>query len=111
MTVLKNKICEACSKGAPLATSEEINHYLPQLTGWEILVVAGVNRLQKTYRFKNFEQALQFANKVGEIAERENHHPALLTEWGLVTVTWWTHKISGLHLNDFIMAAKTDQLY
>lgn len=110
MTVLTNKTCEACSKGAPLATHAEIAQYLPQLPGWEILVVAGVNRLQKTYRFKNFEQALQFTNKVGEIAEQENHHPALLTEWGMVTVTWWTHKISGLHLNDFIMAAKTDQL-
>jgi len=54
---------------------------------------------------------LEFTNKVGELAEKEGHHPALLTEWGRTTVTWWTHKIKGLHRNDFIMAAKTDELY
>jgi len=54
---------------------------------------------------------LRFANRVGEIAEAEGHHPAILTEWGKVNVAWWTHKIKGLHKNDFIMAAKTDCLY
>jgi 4a-hydroxytetrahydrobiopterin dehydratase len=61
--------------------------------------------------YKNFVEALHFTNKVGELAETEGHHPSLLTEWGKVTVTWWTHKINGLHRNDFIMAAKTDELY
>ena len=61
-------------------------------------------------RFKNFEQALQFTNKLGTVAEQQNHHPAILTEWGKVTVSWWTHKIGGLHKNDFIMAARTDAI-
>ena len=62
------------------------------------------------YPFPDFAQALAFTQKVGELAEEERHHPALLTEWGRVTVAWWTHKIRGLHRNDFIMAAKTDRL-
>src|SRR4029434_3522610 len=67
----------------------------------------GINRLERLYKFSNFAEALTFTNKVGELAEAEAHHPALLTEWGRVTVAWWTHKIRGLHRNDFIMAAKT----
>ena len=66
---------------------------------------------QQEFKFKNFVQALEFTNQVGRLAEEECHHPALLTEWGRVTVTWWTHKIKGLHRNDFVMAAKTDELY
>ena len=70
----------------------------------------GIRRLERVFRLKDFAQALAFTNKVGAIAEAEGHHPALLTQWGSVTVTWWTHKIRGLHRNDFIMAAKTDRL-
>ena len=65
----------------------------------------------KAQKFKNFVQALAFTHRVGELAEEQDHHPALLTEWGKVTVTWWTHAVKGLHRNDFIMAAKTDELY
>jgi 4a-hydroxytetrahydrobiopterin dehydratase len=64
----------------------------------------------RRFRFKNFAQALAFTNQVGKIAEEQGHHPNILTEWGQVTVEWWTHVIQGLHQNDFIMAAKTDQL-
>jgi len=110
MASLSFKHCEACRAGAPLATRQEIAEYMSQLPGWQILEVAGVHHLQKVYSFKNFAQALKFTNQVGAIAEAENHHPAILTEWGKVTVTWWTHKIAGLHANDFIMAAKTDDL-
>lgn len=110
MASLSVKHCEVCRVGAPLATREEIAEYLSQLAGWQILDVAGVNHLQKVYSFENFAQALKFTKLVGAIAEAENHHPAILTEWGKVTVTWWTHKIAGLHANDFIMAAKTDDL-
>jgi len=110
MVSLVDKTCEACRAGAPLATRQEIAEYMSQLAGWQILDVAGVNHLQKGYRFKTYAQALKFTNQVGAIAEEENHHPAILTEWGKVTVTWWTHKIAGLHANDFIMAAKTDDL-
>ena len=70
----------------------------------------GIRRLERVFRLKDFAQALEFTNKVGALAEAEGHHPALLTQWGSVTVTWWTHKIRGLHRNDFIMAAKTDRL-
>jgi 4a-hydroxytetrahydrobiopterin dehydratase len=70
----------------------------------------GIKRLERTFKFKDFAQALAFTNKVGELAESEGHHPAILTEWGKVTVAWWTHKIKGLHQNDFAMAAKTDRL-
>jgi len=110
MVSLVDKTCEACRAGAPLATRQEIAEYMSQLAGWQILDVAGVNHLQKGYSFKTYAQALKFTNQVGAIAEEENHHPAILTEWGKVTVTWWTHKIAGLHANDFIMAAKTDDL-
>jgi 4a-hydroxytetrahydrobiopterin dehydratase len=72
---------------------------------------SGIDRLEKVYQFNNFEQALRFTNEVGAIAEAENHHPSILTEWGKVTVSWWTHKITGLHNNDFIMAARTEELY
>lgn len=74
-----------------------------------MIKVAGVSQIQRVYGFSDFEQALMFTNRVGAIAEAAGHHPALLTEWGKVTVTWWTHAIKGLHQNDFVMAAKTDE--
>ena len=72
--------------------------------------VDSVERIEKVYTFKDFNAALSFTNQVGALAEQEDHHPALLTEWGQVTVTWWSHKLGGLHRNDLIMAARTDQL-
>lgn len=110
MSTLAGKSCSACRKGAPPATADQIAAWLPQLPGWQVIEIDDVKRLQKTYQFKNFAQALQFTNQVGALAEQEKHHPALLTEWGRVTVSWWTHAIGGLHENDFIMAAKTDEL-
>ncbi|MDV2496451.1 MAG: 4a-hydroxytetrahydrobiopterin dehydratase [bacterium] len=103
--------CVACRRDAPTVTTEEILEFQPQVPQWEIMEKDGIKRLERAYKFKNFSQALSFTNKVGELAEAEGHHPALLTEWGRVAVEWWTHKIKGLHRNDFIMAAKTDQLY
>lgn len=110
MTGLSQKKCEACRAGAPLATSKETESFLPQIPEWEIIAVEGINHLTRTFKFPNFLQALAFTNQVGALAETEAHHPAILTEWGSVVVSWWTHKIRGLHVNDFIMAAKTDQL-
>ncbi len=110
MNGLIDKTCIPCREGAPLATEAEIDKYMTELPDWKIGVVSGVNHLEKTYKFKNFKQALEFSNEVGALAEQEKHHPAILTEWGQVTVRWWTHKIDGLHVNDFIMAAKTDQI-
>lgn len=82
-----------------------------QIPQWNIVVVDGMARLERTFRFKNFAQAMAFTNMVGELAETEDHHPRLQTEWGQVKVSWWTHIIRDLHQNDFIMAAKTDRLY
>lgn len=110
MTDLTSQRCEVCRVGAPQATREEIEEYKPQIPDWEIIDVGGIDRLQRTYKFKNFAQALEFANKVGTIAEEQDHHPAILVEYGKVTVTWYTHKIEGLHANDFIMAARSDRL-
>lgn len=111
MEELTHLKCEACRVGAPTATDKEIAEFRQQVPQWTIVEREGIKRLERTFTFKNFVDALAFTNKVGEIAEEEGHHPALLTEWGRVTVTWWTHKIKGLHRNDFIMAAKTDQAY
>lgn len=94
----------------PSATAEEIAQLHQQLSDWQVIEADGILQLQKVYRFKTFRQALAFTNEVGAIAEAAGHHPALLTEWGKVTVTWWTHAISGLHRNDFVMAAKTDAI-
>jgi 4a-hydroxytetrahydrobiopterin dehydratase len=102
--------CVACRRDAPTVTEAEIAELHPQIPDWSIEEVDGVKRLQRVFRFDDFAQALEFTRKVGELAEEEEHHPALLTEWGRTTVTWWTHKIKGLHRNDFVMAAKTDRL-
>ncbi len=111
MTQLAGMKCEACRRGAPTVTEEEQAEYRREVPEWEVVEREGIKRLERVFKFSDFAQALAFTNRVGEIAEAEGHHPALLTEWGRVTVTWWTHKIRGLHRNDFIMAAKTDGLY
>ncbi len=111
METLAQMKCEACRRGAPTVTEEEMAEYRREVPEWEITERDGVRRLERVFRFTDFAQALVFTNRVGEIAEEEGHHPALLTEWGKVTVTWWTHKIGGLHRNDFIMAARTDDLH
>jgi 4a-hydroxytetrahydrobiopterin dehydratase len=103
--------CVACQNGEPVVTEAKITEYEPLIPDWKIVESAGVRRLERVFAFKDFAQALVFTNRVGELAEAEGHHPAILTEWGQVTVTWWTHKIRGLHHNDFIMAAKTDAIY
>jgi 4a-hydroxytetrahydrobiopterin dehydratase len=102
--------CVSCKVGEPTLKDAEIEDLLPQINGWQVKEVNGEKRLDKVFKFKNFAQALEFTNKIGAIAEEEDHHPLIITEYGRVTVDWWTHKIGGLHKNDFIMAAKTDQL-
>jgi len=103
--------CVACRAGEPSLTDAEIEDLLPQLPQWQVKEVDGVKRLEKVFKFKNFVQALEFTNKIGAIAEEEGHHPLIITEYGRVTVDWWTHVIKGLHKNDFIMAAKADEIY
>jgi 4a-hydroxytetrahydrobiopterin dehydratase len=98
-------------KGAEPLGENQIKEYQGQVQDWNVTEVDGEKRLRKTFTFKNFKQALDFTNQVGGIAEEEDHHPAITTEWGKVTVDWWTHAVNGLHKNDFILAAKTDELY
>ncbi|MBN2008917.1 4a-hydroxytetrahydrobiopterin dehydratase [candidate division KSB1 bacterium] len=102
--------CEACRIDSPKATDDEIRQFMPLLPDWSIVEINDVKRLQRVFSFRDFRDALAFTNQVGELAESEGHHPAIIIEWGRVTVQWWTHKIHGLHRNDFILAAKTDQL-
>lgn len=107
---LAEQQCEACRVGAPQLTQDELDRLKPEIPEWDVVTLDSEQQLRRVFRFKNFAQALGFANRVGELAEEHNHHPALLVEWGKVTVRWWTHKIGGLHQNDVIMAAKTDRL-
>ncbi len=102
--------CVPCQGGMPTLTDAEIDKYYEQLQSWSVVEKEGIKRLEKSFAFKDFAEALAFTNRVGAIAEQEGHHPDILTEWGKVTVSWWTHKIKGLHKNDFVMAAKTDAL-
>ena len=107
---LTQQKCTACHKNAPHVTEDEIAQLKPQIPDWNIVNVEGVAHLERTYKFPDFKTALAFTKSVGDVADGEGHHPALLTEWGKVKVSWWTHAISGLHKNDFIMAAKTDEI-
>jgi 4a-hydroxytetrahydrobiopterin dehydratase len=111
MPDLQQMKCVACRAGEPTVTGDELKVLHPQIPDWQVKEVEGVKRLERIFKFKNFVQALEFTKKVGAIAEEENHHPLLITEYGRVTVDWWTHVIKGLHKNDFIMAAKTDELF
>jgi len=111
MSDLVHQKCVPCSGKEPVLTAEEIDRYHGQVPDWKVIEVNGEKRLQRVYSFPNFSAALDFTNRVGQAADAEDHHPAILTEWGKVTLSWWTHKIHGLHQNDFIMAAKSDQLY
>jgi len=122
MVSLVQEKCVACRADAPRVTEEEMVILLPQLLHWQVVDREGIPQLERTFPFKNFASALDFALRVGRVAEAEGHHPLLMVDtlcetdpppptWGKCTVVWWTRKIRGLHLNDFIMAAKTDRLY
>ena len=111
MTELSQLKCVACRGGDPSLTESEIDSLLPHVRGWAVKDVAGIKYLERVFKLKNFISALELTNKIGKIAESEDHHPLIILEWGRVTVQWWTHVVRGLHKNDFIMAAKTDELY
>lgn len=108
---LAQQHCVACRPGEPSLDDAELSNLRPQLPDWQVEVVDGIRHLTRVFTFADFASALAFTNTVGALAEAEGHHPALLTEWGKVTVSWWTHAIGGLHQNDIVMAAKTDAAY
>nr|WP_299039836.1 4a-hydroxytetrahydrobiopterin dehydratase [uncultured Psychrobacter sp.] len=110
MSALSQASCEVCRVGAPKVSESEAQELLQQIPEWALIDVDGIQQLERQYKFKNFAQAMAFANQLAEVAETEGHHPGMLIEWGKVTVTWWSHSIKGLHKNDFVMAAKTDAL-
>jgi 4a-hydroxytetrahydrobiopterin dehydratase len=110
LTELAERRCVSCRSGDSPLTDEQIVELYPQVADWQLKEIEGVKRLERTFKFKDFAEALAFTNQVGELAERADHHPLLVTEWGRVIVQWWTHKVKGLHQNDFIMAARTDGL-
>jgi len=110
VAALASERCVACHPGAPPVSETEAAALLREIPGWRATTRDGVRTLERVFTFPDFARALAFTDRVGALAEREGHHPALLTEWGRVTVTWWTHAIGGLHRNDFVMAAKTDAL-
>ena len=108
MSDLAQKQCVACKGGVPPLAGEELAHLSRQLdVGWQ--VVSG-HHLEREFKFPDFRQALQFTNRVGELAEAQNHHPDIYLAWGKVKLTLWTHKIDGLTESDFVFAAKVDQL-
>lgn len=102
--------CEACHADAPALNTAQQQSLLSELDGWALVHRDAIPQLEKVYRFKNFKQAWAFSDKVAQLAEDQFHHPAIVLEWGQVTVTWWSHSIKGLHKNDFICAAKCDRL-
>ena len=110
MSDLVRQKCVACRADAPRVADDELPDLLKQIPDWQPITDDSVLKLNKVFNFDNYSDAISFANKITQLAEEEDHHPAILLEWGRVEVTWWTHKIGGLHKNDFIAAAKTDLL-
>ena len=106
--LLAEQTCTPCRGGIPPLDIDEARRYLEQAPEWNLLDSAG--QLQRTFRFSNFRESLDFARGVGELAETERHHPDIAFGWGYATISLRTKKIKGLHQNDFIMAAKIDRL-
>lgn len=111
MVPLHYEQCTPVRKNSAALNPPEIQFLRVEIPAWQLSEQNGSPTISRTFKFRNFSQALEFTIKVGQAAEEQDHHPSILTEWGSVTVTWWTHVIAGLHRNDFIMAARTDQLY
>jgi 4a-hydroxytetrahydrobiopterin dehydratase len=107
---LSQSSCEACKVDAPILSEQEIQELAPQIPSWMIHEEEGIKKLICSFAFSSYEDSVNFTNKVAKLAEEEDHHPEIVLEWGNVTVSWWSHKIKGLHKNDFICASKTDNL-
>ena len=107
MSELASQQCVPCRGGVPPLQQDQIDVLLPQLEGW---TVVDRHHLKKNYRFKDFKEALQFVNRVGDLAEEQGHHPDICFGWGNTEIRIWTHKIDGLTESDFVLAAKIDQI-
>ncbi|HEV8580182.1 MAG TPA: 4a-hydroxytetrahydrobiopterin dehydratase [Thermoanaerobaculia bacterium] len=108
MSDLAQKSCTPCEEGGSALKGEALMKLYGQLqNGW---TMPNEHHLEKEYRFKDFREALDFVNRLGEVAEREGHHPDIFLTWGKVKVTLWTHSMGGLSENDFILAAKADEV-
>ena len=110
MKDLSKQKCEACTIDAPLVPEKKFTELLKYLDGWEV-IYGDINLLSKTFLFNSYQDSIKFSMEVAELAEEEDHHPAILLEWGKVKIQWWSHKIKGLHMNDFICAAKTNKVF
>ena len=111
MSELVNEVCIACNADSSRISAVDCDKYMGVLERWTIEETGGLEKLFRQYKFSNFCMALDFTNKIGSLAEKEDHHPVLVTQWGSVEVFWWTHVVHGLHQNDFVMAARCDQIY
>ena len=111
MDSLTSQKCVACQADAPKVTDDDLVELIKEVPDWTPITEASMLRLRRGFEFQDYSSAVQFTNKIANLAEQEDHHPAILLEWGKVEVTWWTHKILGLHMNDFIAAAKTDLIF
>ena len=109
MSDLSSQSCEACQIEAPKVPLDQIQIFLSEINGW-VLIDEPIKKIQKVFSFKSYKDSVDFSNKVASLADDEDHHPQIILEWGKVTVIWWSHKIEGLHKNEFICAAKTDKL-
>lgn len=107
MEELATKKCKPCEGGIPALKGLELRRMFSRLEGWNLV---NEHHLEKEYLFQDFRQALDFVNRLGEVAEEEGHHPDVFLTWGKVKVTLWTHAVGGLSENDFILAAKADEL-
>ena len=111
MSELADQAMETLNEDSKAVSDAQRAELCQQVPSWEIVEEGGMPTLQRTFQFEAYTQCLEFAQSVGETAEQFDHHPRLIVEWGKVQVAWWTHFLSGLHENDFIMAAKTDKLF
>jgi len=102
--------CVPCRGGVPPLADSRIKEMLPAVPGWTRIKDEGIDKMQKEFKFKDFKASMAFVNQVADIAEEQGHHPNILIDWNKVTLTLWTHAIKGLFDNDFIMAAKIDEI-
>ena len=110
MTELSKETCSACEIGAPLVPHDQQKELLKDLDGW-IIDNSDISKLTKEFKLNNYEQSIVFTNLIADLAELQDHHPKITLEWGSVSLEWWSHKIGGLHMNDFICAAKSDEIF